>query len=210
MEANFVGCLLIEEHNGYLRYMLPASSLETIPRAFKILEASKTRVQVEDYELSQTTLEAIFCKLATEQLAEDDEQRRGRATQRPSMLRRLVKYLCPSCLPSSELPINNLSANTSPTATANTTTSSEHNDDPVSAAQAHWQDMVSINTSPTAAHTTLLDLVQTRPISANSSLSLNTYGSPQLRNMCVSPLPLESLRDSTILEDTDDNLVSYA
>ncbi len=40
-----------------------------------ILEDAKSTFNIEDYELTQTTLESIFCKLARDQLAEDDQKR---------------------------------------------------------------------------------------------------------------------------------------
>jgi hypothetical protein len=65
--SEFVGSVLDEEHHGYLHFRLPMSSIQSMPAIFAVLERAKTVYDLEDYELTQTSLESIFCKFAQAQ-----------------------------------------------------------------------------------------------------------------------------------------------
>jgi hypothetical protein len=71
IETTFVGSILEEEHRGYLHYRLPSSSIHSLPAIFSLLELAKRTFDLEDYELTQTSLESIFCKFAQAQIEED-------------------------------------------------------------------------------------------------------------------------------------------
>jgi ABC-type multidrug transport system ATPase subunit len=73
--ATFVGSVLEEEHRGYLHFMLPTASIPSLPAIFGALQGAKSRLDIEDYELTQTSLEAIFCKFAQAQRLEDDTKK---------------------------------------------------------------------------------------------------------------------------------------
>ena len=67
----FTGSILEEEHRGYLHFRLPSASITSFPAIFSILEKAKQQFDLEDYELTQTSLEAIFCKFAQAQIEEE-------------------------------------------------------------------------------------------------------------------------------------------
>ena len=56
----------------YLHFKLPSTSIGALPEIFSILELAKSTFDLEDYELTQTSLEAIFCKFAQAQYDNDD------------------------------------------------------------------------------------------------------------------------------------------
>jgi hypothetical protein len=64
VEHAFPGCKLEEEHRGYLHFMLPKTSVASLSAAFGKLQAVKQELAVENYELSQTSLEEVFCQFA--------------------------------------------------------------------------------------------------------------------------------------------------
>lgn len=71
----FPGAELTEEHCGYLSYAVPLDAMPPLQSAFDGLEKLRTDGAVEDYELSRTTLEDIFCQFARKQrdnAAEED------------------------------------------------------------------------------------------------------------------------------------------
>lgn len=54
----FPGSVLKEKHRNMLQYQLP-SSLSSLARIFSILSQSKKRLHIEDYSVSQTTLDQV-------------------------------------------------------------------------------------------------------------------------------------------------------
>lgn len=54
----FPGSVLKEKHRNMLQYQLP-SSLSSLARIFSILSQSKRRLHIEDYSVSQTTLDQV-------------------------------------------------------------------------------------------------------------------------------------------------------
>jgi len=69
--ANFVrqtfeGAIATEQHGGQLRYDIPRSEMQ-LSEMFSLMESARERLGMQDYALSQTTLEKIFLKFASEQ-----------------------------------------------------------------------------------------------------------------------------------------------
>ena len=50
---------MIEEHSTLLNYEIPRSSINRLSQAFRILEENKDRLSIDDYVLSQSTLEQV-------------------------------------------------------------------------------------------------------------------------------------------------------
>ncbi|XP_061834850.1 retinal-specific phospholipid-transporting ATPase ABCA4 [Nerophis lumbriciformis] len=77
MESSFPGCVQREKHYNTLQYEIASSSLA---RIFQLVVSNKDRLGIEDYSVSQTTLDQVFVNFAKQQTAEDDAvtlQRRG-------------------------------------------------------------------------------------------------------------------------------------
>ena len=74
--SEFAGSILQEEHRGYLHFRLPTASIPNLPSIFAVLERMKQNFDLEDYELTQTSLESIFCKFAQAQIEEDVKPKR--------------------------------------------------------------------------------------------------------------------------------------
>ncbi|XP_023676681.1 phospholipid-transporting ATPase ABCA1 isoform X2 [Paramormyrops kingsleyae] len=70
IEGEFPGSTLKEKHRNMLQYQLP-SSLISLSRIFSILSKHKERLQIEDYSVSQTTLDQVFVNFAKDQSDED-------------------------------------------------------------------------------------------------------------------------------------------
>ncbi|XP_034521460.1 phospholipid-transporting ATPase ABCA1 [Ailuropoda melanoleuca] len=66
----FPGSVLKEKHRNMLQYQLP-SSLSSLARIFSILSQSKKRLHIEDYSVSQTTLDQVFVNFAKDQSDDD-------------------------------------------------------------------------------------------------------------------------------------------
>lgn len=67
IQSVFPHAVLKECHHGYLRYQLPARDMPPMADVFSALERAKETLPVEDYSLSQTSLDEIFCNFAAEQ-----------------------------------------------------------------------------------------------------------------------------------------------
>uniref|UniRef100_A0A8C9WEH3 P-type phospholipid transporter n=1 Tax=Scleropages formosus TaxID=113540 RepID=A0A8C9WEH3_SCLFO len=70
IEAELPGSTLKERHRNMLQYQLP-SSLTSLARIFSMLAKHKQRLQIEDYSVSQTTLDQVFVNFAKDQSDED-------------------------------------------------------------------------------------------------------------------------------------------
>ncbi|XP_059047165.1 phospholipid-transporting ATPase ABCA1-like [Achroia grisella] len=70
--SNFTSPKLMEEYQGLLTYYLPDSTMAW-SRMFGIMENAKRELDVEDYSISQTTLEQIFLQFTKYQDAENSE-----------------------------------------------------------------------------------------------------------------------------------------
>ncbi|XP_047446367.1 retinal-specific phospholipid-transporting ATPase ABCA4-like isoform X2 [Mugil cephalus] len=70
MENSFPGCVQREKHYNTLQYEIASSSLA---RIFQLVVANKERLSIEDYSVSQTTLDQVFVNFAKLQMGEDDD-----------------------------------------------------------------------------------------------------------------------------------------
>uniref|UniRef100_A0A8C5P7H9 ATP binding cassette subfamily A member 1 n=1 Tax=Leptobrachium leishanense TaxID=445787 RepID=A0A8C5P7H9_9ANUR len=66
----FPGSMLKEKHRGMLQYQL-RSSQSSLARIFSILSQNKKRLHIEDYSVSQTTLDQVFVNFARDQSDDD-------------------------------------------------------------------------------------------------------------------------------------------
>lgn len=62
MESSFPGCVQREKHYNTLQYKIASSSLA---RIFQLVVANKERLSIEDYSVSQTTLDQVRVSLET-------------------------------------------------------------------------------------------------------------------------------------------------
>ncbi|KAM6948363.1 retinal-specific phospholipid-transporting ATPase ABCA4 [Aplochiton taeniatus] len=82
MESSFPGCVQREKHYNTLQYEIASSSLA---RIFQLVVANKDKLNIEDYSVSQTTLDQVFVNFAKQQAGEDEEitlQQRGPGTRK--------------------------------------------------------------------------------------------------------------------------------
>ncbi|XP_055359678.1 retinal-specific phospholipid-transporting ATPase ABCA4-like isoform X2 [Betta splendens] len=70
MESCFPGCVQRERHHNTLQYHIASSSLA---RIFQLVLANKERLGIEDYTVSQTTLDQVFVNFARQQTGEDED-----------------------------------------------------------------------------------------------------------------------------------------
>lgn len=70
MEISFPGCVQRERHYNTLQYEVATSSLA---RIFQQLVANREQLNVEDYSISQTTLDQVFVNFAKQQTGEDED-----------------------------------------------------------------------------------------------------------------------------------------
>ncbi|CAL9697713.1 unnamed protein product [Knipowitschia caucasica] len=69
MESSFPGCIQREKHYNTLQYKISSSSLA---RIFQMVLANKDKLNIEDYSVSQTTLDQVFVNFAKQQSREDE------------------------------------------------------------------------------------------------------------------------------------------
>ena len=72
VRKHFAGATLEECHNGYIRYQIPSDAGMSLADCFDLMEAAKVQTGIEDYSVTQTTLEEIFCSFAEGGRAEED------------------------------------------------------------------------------------------------------------------------------------------
>nr|XP_019968212.1 PREDICTED: retinal-specific ATP-binding cassette transporter-like [Paralichthys olivaceus] len=70
IESCFPGCVQREKHYNTLQYEIASSSLA---RIFQVVVANKERLSIEDYSVSQTTLDQVFVNFAKQQTGEDED-----------------------------------------------------------------------------------------------------------------------------------------
>ncbi|XP_034147337.1 retinal-specific phospholipid-transporting ATPase ABCA4 isoform X2 [Esox lucius] len=70
MDSSFPGCVQREKHYNTLQYEIASSSLA---RIFQLVVANKDKLNIEDYSVSQTTLDQVFVNFAKQQAGEDDD-----------------------------------------------------------------------------------------------------------------------------------------
>ncbi|XP_031439935.1 retinal-specific phospholipid-transporting ATPase ABCA4-like isoform X2 [Clupea harengus] len=68
MESTFPGCIQREKHYNTLQYEIATSSLA---RIFQLVLANKEKLNIEDYSVSQTTLDQVFVNFAKLQSTEE-------------------------------------------------------------------------------------------------------------------------------------------
>ncbi|XP_077412565.1 retinal-specific phospholipid-transporting ATPase ABCA4 isoform X2 [Vanacampus margaritifer] len=69
MESSFPTCVRREKHYNTLQYHIASSSLA---RIFQLVVSNKERLGIQDYSVSQTTLDQVFVNFAKQQTSEDD------------------------------------------------------------------------------------------------------------------------------------------
>lgn len=62
MDSSFPGCIQREKHYNTLQYEIAAGSLA---RVFQLVLTNKERLNIEDYSVSQTTLDQVRCDKAS-------------------------------------------------------------------------------------------------------------------------------------------------
>jgi ATP-binding cassette subfamily A (ABC1) protein 3 len=62
IESNFTGACLEEEYPLFLKYEIPSSNV-SLAQIFKTIESAKSSLEIEDYNISQTSLEQIFLSI---------------------------------------------------------------------------------------------------------------------------------------------------
>uniref|UniRef100_A0A8C9VQV1 ATP binding cassette subfamily A member 4 n=1 Tax=Scleropages formosus TaxID=113540 RepID=A0A8C9VQV1_SCLFO len=70
MESSFPGCVQREKHHNTLQYQIATSSLA---RVFQLVVSNKEKLNIEDYSVSQTTLDQVFVNFAKQQSGEDED-----------------------------------------------------------------------------------------------------------------------------------------
>jgi len=63
MSSTYAGALLLDEHEGMLTYQVIGPDA-TMGGLFNTLKSNQARLKIEDYTVSQTTLEQIFISFA--------------------------------------------------------------------------------------------------------------------------------------------------
>lgn len=69
VETNFPGSFLKDYHEGMLSYQVKTAGLSW-SRIFGTIEEAKDKLDIEDYSVSQTTLEQLFVSFARKQREE--------------------------------------------------------------------------------------------------------------------------------------------
>ena len=73
IESSFPGSLLKDVHHGQVHYHIPKSPTVTLAGVFGSLEEVRERFSIDDYSVSQTTLEQIFLNFARAQRPPNDQ-----------------------------------------------------------------------------------------------------------------------------------------
>ncbi|XP_075472553.1 retinal-specific phospholipid-transporting ATPase ABCA4 isoform X2 [Ascaphus truei] len=76
IETNFPGSLQREKHYNMLQYQISSSSLAKI---FQLLISNKDSLNIEEYSVSQTTLDQVFVNFAKQQTEDEDIRLHPRA-----------------------------------------------------------------------------------------------------------------------------------
>jgi len=71
IKDTFPGSILKDEHLGYMHYQLKAES-KTWANLFGVMERAKVKYNIEDYSISQTTLEQVFLNFTRNQRVTDE------------------------------------------------------------------------------------------------------------------------------------------
>ncbi|XP_053381131.1 cholesterol transporter ABCA5-like [Mercenaria mercenaria] len=76
---HFPDSTCIEEFNERVQYKIPRHNVNSLAVAFSVLEQAKSRLKVEEYSFSQSTLEQVFLEFAKMQL--DDAEHVGESAK---------------------------------------------------------------------------------------------------------------------------------
>ncbi|TWW63137.1 ATP-binding cassette sub-family A member 1 [Takifugu flavidus] len=71
VQEEFPGSVLKEKHHNTLQYQLPYTR-GALAHIFSQFQKNQHRLAIEDYSVSETTLDQVFVNFAREQQAEDD------------------------------------------------------------------------------------------------------------------------------------------
>jgi len=74
IEHHFPGSALKDVHHGLVHYHIPRSPAVSFAALFSTMEEVRGQFSVEDYSISQTTLEQVFINFARSQNPPDDAQ----------------------------------------------------------------------------------------------------------------------------------------
>ena len=77
VERLFPGSMLKDVHHGLVQYHIPRSQTVSLAALFSTMEEIRAEFSVEDYSVSQTTLEQVFINFARSQQPPDDRERSG-------------------------------------------------------------------------------------------------------------------------------------
>jgi len=77
IESTFPGSLLKDVHYGLVHYHVPKSPAVSLAGLFSSLELVRERLSIDDYSVSQTTLEQVFLNFARAQRPPNDGQQAG-------------------------------------------------------------------------------------------------------------------------------------
>jgi len=75
VERVFPGSVLKDVHHGLVQYHIPRSPSVSFAALFSTMEDVRAQLSVEDYSISQTTLEQVFINFARGQQAPDEMDR---------------------------------------------------------------------------------------------------------------------------------------
>ncbi|XP_047441411.1 phospholipid-transporting ATPase ABCA1-like [Mugil cephalus] len=88
IESELSGSILKEKHRNMLQYQLP-SSLTSLAHIFSILAKNKDTLRIEDYSVTQTTLDQVFVNFAKDQsddyVSKDSVRRKDVAIDVPAL-----------------------------------------------------------------------------------------------------------------------------
>jgi len=93
IKHSFPNSLLKEAYEGFVHIYVNETNL-SLAQLFRIIESCKQTYSIENYTVSQTTLEQVFLNFARSQLDADELQRRIRVEN--SWTRKLTRC-CNSC-----------------------------------------------------------------------------------------------------------------
>jgi hypothetical protein len=94
IKESFPNSDLKEAYEGYVHIHINEANL-SLAQLFRIIEACKSTYAIENYTVSQTTLEQVFLNFARSQLDPDELRRRMRS--KDSLCSGVNKFFCPCC-----------------------------------------------------------------------------------------------------------------
>ena len=70
IHASFPGSILKDQHQGFVNYQLKDKD-KSWAKVFAVMEQAKERFDIDDYSVSQTTLEQVFLNFARYQTEDE-------------------------------------------------------------------------------------------------------------------------------------------